>query len=136
MPKNKNENTSTTEAETITSETQELMEFPLTTLAENVKQERFNKQAEDNVVNPIVLAELLGCRPQMIYNYIRKGKIASVKDNNTQKMTIEIHEAQRFANEYLTRKALKQIRIQEELAGTQAEELVEAIADHELVEAE
>jgi hypothetical protein len=49
--------------------------------------ERLLKQQEQGVVNPIMLAQAIGVRPQMIYNYIRQGRIASVM-GNTQKKTI------------------------------------------------
>jgi hypothetical protein len=116
----KTDNTNTP-AEQVVEETKVLLEFPLTELAENVKNPRFAAQAAEEVVNPIVLAELLGCRPQMIYNYIGKGKIKAVAHNNTQKKVIPLDEAQRFANEYLTRKAMKAIKVKDELAKLEAE---------------
>jgi type IV secretory pathway VirJ component len=103
-----------------TAEATPAVEVP--TLEElGAKDERFAKQAEQEVVNPIVLAGLIGCRPQMVYSYIRKGRIAGVKDNNTQKLVIPLAEAQRWANEYLQRKALKAIRIKDELAAAETE---------------
>jgi uncharacterized membrane protein len=113
--------TPVTEAEQVVEATKVLLEFPLQDLATNVQNTRFEAQAAEEVVNPIVLAELLGCRPQMIYNYIRKGKIQAVQHNNTQKLVITLDEAQRFANEYLTRKAMKAIKVKEELAALEAE---------------
>jgi hypothetical protein len=113
--------TNTAQVEQVEEDTTVAVVVPtLEELATEHKVERFAKQAEEQVVNPIVLANLVGCRPQMVYNYIRKGTIKGVKDNNTQKIVIPLDEAQRWANEYLTRKGEKQLRIEAELQATEA----------------
>jgi len=66
---------------------------------ENV-QSRYASQASEGVVNPIVLAEIMGVRAQYIYNLIRKGKLEAVKHNNTQKLVIELETAKAFALNY------------------------------------
>jgi len=87
-------------------------------LAKAHHNDRFELQAENKVVNPIVLADLLDVRPQMIYNYIRKGKITTTeRTNSTQKITIPLEVAQAFAQAYLLKKGLKAAKIQAELAG-------------------
>lgn len=64
-----------------------------------------------NCVSPYVLAQFLEVRPQLIYGYIKEGRIASVRDNNTQKLWIEEEEALRFAHKYLTNRAKRQRRL-------------------------
>lgn len=97
-------------------------------LAENARphiQARFAAQSAEGVVNPIVLAELLGVRPQMIYNYLGKGKFTEVEDavgsNSTQKKVIRLDEANTFAQGYLDRKVVRETKakakIEAELAG-------------------
>jgi hypothetical protein len=81
--------------------------------------ERLLKQQEQGVVNPIMLAQAIGVRPQMIYNYIRQGRIASVM-GNTQKKTIAWSVAVDFAQKYLNRKAVKQAKVERELQGQDA----------------
>jgi hypothetical protein len=83
---------------------------------------RLLEQKEQGIVNPIVLAEAIGVRPQMIYSYIRQGKIKSsdkggVRTNNTQKIVIDWDEAVAFAQRYLDKKARQQARIERELRG-------------------
>jgi len=46
-------------------------------------QERLDKQLADNVVNPILLARYVGVQPQMVYQYIRDGKLPLTNQNNT-----------------------------------------------------
>jgi hypothetical protein len=82
--------------------------------------DRLLKQQEQGVVNPIMLAQAIGVKPQMIYNYIRAGRIASVVDNNTQKKTIAWSVAVDFAQQYLNRKAVKAAKVERELAGQDA----------------
>jgi hypothetical protein len=82
--------------------------------------DRLLKQQEQGVINPIMLAQAIGVRPQMIYNYIRQGRIASVTDNNTQKKTIAWSVAVDFAQKYLNRKAVKAAKVERELAGQDA----------------
>jgi hypothetical protein len=104
----------------------------LDTLAEGADkrtQERYAEQAANGVVNPIVLANLLGVRPQMIYNYIRKGKFSESEqafgENNTQKKVIFLDEANTFAQGYIDRKVAREAKeaekVEAELAGTEVE---------------
>ena len=122
----------------------------LTTLDELSTQEhvsettkaRYAAQKAEGIVNPIVLANLLDVRPQMIYNYIRKGKFTASHDengnpinehvfgtNNTQKKVIALDEANTFAQGYLDRKVAREekkaAQIEAELRG----ETVEAEAE-------
>jgi hypothetical protein len=91
---------------------------------------RYNEQKANGVVNPIVLAALLGVRPQMIYNYIRKGKFseseAAFGENSTQKKVIYLDEANTFAQGYTDRKVARETKaaekVAEELAGDSVEE--------------
>jgi hypothetical protein len=97
---------------------------------ENV-QKRYAEQKANGVVNPIVLAALLSVgsedpvRPQMIYNYLRKGKFTEVEgavgENSTQKKVINLDEANTFAKQYHERKtereAKKAAKVEAELAG-------------------
>jgi hypothetical protein len=114
--------TTTTEAEV--EETTEVLVLVTEQDAEKVLVEsgldRLMKQREQGVVNPIMLAQAIGVRPQMIYNYIRSGRIASVVDNNTQKKTIAWSVAVAFAQQYLNRKAVKAAKVERELAGQDA----------------
>jgi hypothetical protein len=94
-------------------------ELVLDQLAADKKHARFAAQATEEVVNPMVLADVLEVRPQMIYNYIRKGKIASVTSNNTQKKVIPLSAARVFARQYLQRKVDQQTKqqVQDELTA-------------------
>jgi hypothetical protein len=85
---------------------------------------RFAEQSKEGVVNPIVLARIMGVRPQYIYNMIRKGKLVTVDPNNTQKKVIALEVAQAFASEYFGRKAEKA-----EKRAEAARELQEAAAE-------
>jgi len=89
---------------------------------------RYEEQKANGVVNPIVLAELLGVRPQMIYNYIRKGKIAETDEgigqNNTQKKTIDLNVAEGFVHQQVEKRKAKAAKIEAELLGL--DESVEA----------
>lgn len=85
---------------------------------------RYHAQAKEGLINPIVLAQLLDVRPQMIYGYIRKGKFTQENAfgvNNTQKITIRLDEANQFAAGYVGRKTARAEeegeRIKAELAG-------------------
>jgi len=84
-------------------------------------QDRFNEQAAEGVVNPIVLAQLLGVRPQMIYNYLRKGKFSEVEGaigtNSTQKKVIRLDEANTFAQGYTARKVERETKAAEKVAA-------------------
>lgn len=81
--------------------------------------ERYESQKANGVINPIVLATLLGVKPQMIYNYIRKGKFSevTVENNSTQKRVLHYGEANTWAATYLERKATRQAKIEAELKG-------------------
>ena len=106
----------------------------LDTLAEQADAKikaRYAEQREAGVVNPIVLAALLDVRPQMIYNYLRKGKFTDVAEavgeNNTQKKVIHLDEANTFAQGYVDRKVERETKKAEKIAAELAgEELVEA----------
>ena len=50
--------------------------------------ERLHAQYELEVVNPIELAKALDIRPQQVYNYIRNGRLESIRLNSTQKIVI------------------------------------------------
>ena len=85
---------------------------------------RVQAQLKDGILSPMLLAELLNVRPQMIYQYIGKGKITAVQLNNTQKKVVRIAEARRFAREYLSRKqqrdfdaTVKAAQVQAQLRG-------------------
>lgn len=88
---------------------------------------RLVEQKAFGVVNPIVLAEALGVRPQMIYSYIRQGKIkrsaeviqGGTRANNTQHIVIDWDEAVSFAQRYLNKKAKQKAQIERELKGEQ-----------------
>jgi hypothetical protein len=82
--------------------------------------ERLATQLNQRVVNPIELARAMKVRPQMIYNYIRKGKIAAVRQNNTQKLFIEEHEPRAFLDRYYGRKLAAEKKVELELAGESA----------------
>lgn len=79
--------------------------------------DRLRTQHEEGVVNPIELAKALNVRPQMIYNYIRDGKIPTTESNNTQKLVIPWGDAVAFAQKYLGRKLVKQQKVEAELRG-------------------
>jgi len=76
----------------------------LEALAAKSKNLRYVEQAEQGVIAPGVLAELLGIRPQMVYNYMSKGKIKNVTSTVTQKKVIALEDAEAFAAGYLARK--------------------------------
>ena len=88
---------------------------------------RYNAQAQQGLINPIVLAQLLEVRPQQIYGLIRKGKMATTGDadpfgiNSTQKITISLAVANAYAQGYVGRKTSRaedaEARIKAELAG-------------------
>jgi hypothetical protein len=73
---------------------------------------RYNEQKAEGVVNPIVLAALLGVRPQMIYQYLSKGKFtedeSTISQNSTQKKVIKLDEANTWAAGYTERKVAKE----------------------------
>jgi len=77
---------------------------------------RLKDQYATGVVNPIVLATALGTRPQMIYQYIGKGKIVA-QMSETQKIVIDWQEAVKFTQTYIGRKQARQDKIEKELRG-------------------
>jgi hypothetical protein len=87
--------------------------------------QRYFEQKKEGVVNPIVLAALLDVRPQMIYNYIRKGKFTDLSEgldfNNTQKRVIRYDEANTFAQQFVGRREAKAAKIEAELEGAETE---------------
>ena len=100
---------------------------------------RFVEQHEQGVINPIVLAKVMGIRPQMVYNYISKGKFSTVDDegnlvaahakqNSTQKKVLDFDEANTWATSYFERKVERETKAAEKLAAELAgeTELVEA----------
>ena len=99
-------------------------------LAENTDERtkaRFVEQSAKGVVNPIVLAKLVGVRPQMVYNYIKKGKFTTedtegaFRSNSTQKKVIDLAVANAWAQGYLNRKVARETaqaeKVAAELAG-------------------
>jgi Tfp pilus assembly protein PilE len=78
--------------------------------------ERFSAQHDEGVVSPTILAALLKIRPQMVYNYIKQGKIPA-EQGATQKMMVHWQDAITFAQTYLNRKADKQDKIDRQLRG-------------------
>jgi len=78
--------------------------------------ERLVSQISNEVVNPIELAKALNIRPQMVYNHIRSGRIPS-HHNDSQKLVIDLRDALEYSAKYLNRKAVKQAKIDAELAG-------------------
>jgi len=76
---------------------------------------RLNQQMEQSVVTPIELAKALDIRPQMIYNYIRDGRIASRKTPDTQKIVIPLEVAQAYVATRLNKDAAKAKVVQAQL---------------------
>jgi predicted site-specific integrase-resolvase len=67
-------------------------------------------------ISPYALAKEADVRPQMIYNYIKKGFItASV--NSTGKLQVSREEADRWLNKYRTGQQARFEKIQRQLAG-------------------
>lgn len=87
---------------------------------------RLKAQYAEGIINPIVLAGAVGVKPQMIYNYIRNGKIKTidldapqpgVSTNNTQHIVIAWGVAVLWTQKYLQKKADHQERVERELRG-------------------
>lgn len=55
-------------------------------------------------LSPYALAKVAGVRPQMAYNYIRKGYISATSQDGS--IVVERAEAERWLVKYLARKAL------------------------------
>lgn len=70
---------------------------------------RLDEQLDEGVINPIILARILGIKPQMVYQAIRDGKITTLPKNDTQKYRIRVEEATRWAAVYLTKKAVRNL---------------------------
>lgn len=77
----------------------------------------FQAQHAEGHISPIQLARLLGIRNQMVYNYIRKGKIDATYQGPAIKMVIVWHDAVTFAQGYLDRAAVKKSKIDIQLKG-------------------
>lgn len=119
MPTKKN-NTPPAEAEGITAE--ELIEVSTEEAVEWLENEaesntRLADQMANNVVNPMVLAAVCDIKPQMVYNYIRSGRLPS-HTNNTEKLVIPLEAAVEFVRNRLEKEAQKKQKLQRELAGT------------------
>jgi hypothetical protein len=82
---------------------------------------RLQEQLEHGVVTPIELANAVGKRPQMIYNYIRAGRIAAHRNDETQKLVINLEDAQGFVRQVLNKDKGKAAQVNQQLqsAATQ-----------------
>jgi hypothetical protein len=99
--------------------TEEVLRYMGNNLRFNQKDmERLQSSAEHGVVAPIVFARALGVRPQMIYNYIKKGKLASCAGlNSTDKIVLELDGALEWASHYVGKKNAKRALIEAQLRG-------------------
>jgi hypothetical protein len=79
--------------------------------------ERFKAMVEAGVVNPIELAKAMDVRPQMLYNYIRNGRLQARLTADTQKFVIDLDVALKFAQRYIGKQLAKQAQIERELRG-------------------
>lgn len=77
---------------------------------------RLQEQREHGVVNPIELARALNIRPQVIYNYVRRGALPSHL-GPTQNIEILWQDAVEFIQHRLQKQATKQAKIREQLNG-------------------
>ena len=77
------------------------------------------------VISPYKLAELAEVRPQMVYNYIKSGKI-KVSANSTGKKEISKTEAERWVNEH---RAAQKARAIKKAQKVKAELKGEALTD-------
>jgi hypothetical protein len=91
------------------------------TYLEEKGSDRLRQQLTTGFVTPIPFAEALGVRPQMIYGYIRDGRIASTVTADTQKRVLTVEAAVEFTAKYFTDKAEREekrkAKIEAELAG-------------------
>lgn len=78
---------------------------------------RLKAQIENGVVNPIELARAIGIKPQMVYNYIRNGKLLVRSSLETQKMVIPLDSALDFVSRRMDKDVAKKVKIQKELRG-------------------
>jgi len=90
------------------------------------KNPRMKVQHAEGIINPIVLADALGIRPQMVYNYIKKGKIQTldlnaerpgVTENSTQHIVVEWSVAVRWVQMFMGKRAARQEKIEAQLRG-------------------
>ena len=105
------------------SDTELIVDAPVldeeATLSRLLKQgtERFANQVSVGVVNPIELAKAMEVRPQMLYNYIRGGRLIARTTEDTQKIVIDVDVAVGFAQKYFNRQIERQAQIERELRG-------------------
>jgi hypothetical protein len=78
---------------------------------------RLAEQLEEGVVTPIELAKAIDVFPQMIYNYIRNGRLAAHTTTDTQKIVIQLGDAKEFVRARLEKDARKAAQVQAELEG-------------------
>jgi hypothetical protein len=75
--------------------------------------ERLALQFSQGFISPIVLADYIGIRPQMVYAAIRDGKLKEytpeLQGNNTQKKVLKVEAAMNWAGAYLTRKQAREL---------------------------
>lgn len=144
-----NTNTALNKADTADVDNTTTMLDQLAEEASSHLKKRYEEQKQQGIVNPIVFAQLLSIgagkevKPQMIYNYLRKGKFAngadtgtdtdntdtdggtpgtpSISTNSTQKKVISLEAANAFAQSYVSnkvaREAARQAKIEAELQG-------------------
>jgi predicted transcriptional regulator len=96
---------------------------------------RFEEQKASDIVSPIDLANLMGIRPQMVYNYLSKGKFKTGdeerdaqinKYNNTQKKVIDLETAVIWATNYYGRKVEREQKAAEKIEAELKGEGVDA----------
>ena len=67
--------------------------------------ERGKAQVANGVINPIELAKALDVRPQMLYSYIRDGRLEAHETPDTQKLVIRLEDALEYVRKRLERAA-------------------------------
>ena len=65
--------------------------------------ERAQEQVAQGVINPIELAKALNVRPQMLYSYIRDGRLKARTTTDTQKLLIKFEDALEYVRKRLQR---------------------------------
>jgi hypothetical protein len=80
--------------------TEEALEFLTARLTE-----RGVAQVKAGVINPIELAKALDVRPQMLYSYIRDGRLKAFVTPDTQKLIIRKDDAVEYVRKRLERTA-------------------------------
>jgi|SRR5215831_2213154 len=78
---------------------------------------RLAEQLDEGVVTPIELAKAIDVLPQMIYNYIRNGRLNAHTTLDTQKIVINLEDAKEFVRTRLEKDAKKAAQIAAELEG-------------------